>query len=115
MNISDLVKLISDIVHWLRHAEVETVQKVHDLLNPATETVEAALNTQETQTLAAAPVVPVEAIPAIVDVVTAQSPEEAPIPPVIPEQEPVSPEMESPAPVGGESAAPNTGEQQAEQ
>lgn len=55
MNAEQIEATIKEIGHWLRNAEIETVQKIHDLLNPDTATVEVGLNTQETQTIADAP------------------------------------------------------------
>lgn len=55
MNIAELATDIKDIIHWLRHAEIETVQKIHDLLNPSTPTVEVSIAPTEAATIAAAP------------------------------------------------------------
>jgi hypothetical protein len=114
MNITTLVKEISDIVHWLRSAEIETVQKVHNLLNPALDIQTASITPTEVAAIAtaeplpdsttiettAAPVVPEE---------TATTEEPAPVETATSVEETVVEPTEETLPV---SETANTGETQ---
>ena len=68
MNIKEVGQKFTDISHFLAHAEISLVEKIHDLLNPETATTAVSLTAEEVTSLAKLKETPAEASTSIPEV-----------------------------------------------